>query len=294
MKKFITAICIVSIMTLGMTTFASADSNSAADAAAGANAQIGDVTVNMPTDTSRAVTAPTFNRQYVNPGITPLPQTNGFFTAPTPDSSFRSIKDFLNTMVEQGTYGFRMTDGALENLAKGGDVTPHIQVIRGPEDVPRVYGPDFKDDPKNPRWLWVGIEKPIIVNGELVGTEKIKGLTVTGMIDGEAGDGDTNSLQVLGKVGLKALADGDNYMVLTAEGAHRKVEASGWGVGLYLSGGDIASNGLTSSIVGGGTGYSQNETGPEDRPWVQGYVGCKPDPKLEAQIAEFNAEQEKK
>ena len=28
-----------------------------------------------------------------NPGMAPMPMTNGFFTAPTPDSSFRSIRE---------------------------------------------------------------------------------------------------------------------------------------------------------------------------------------------------------
>ena len=31
-----------------------------------------------------------------NPGMVPLPQTNGFFTAPTPDSSFRSIREIVD------------------------------------------------------------------------------------------------------------------------------------------------------------------------------------------------------
>jgi len=276
--------CIIIVMMLGGNTLANAEGNSA-DAGAEAtstfnyyNTEVSDRGLTAPPNTST-------NRQFVNPGITPLPQTNGFFTSPTPDSSFRSVKDFLNSFVGTDRYTFRLTEGALENLAKGGDVKPHLQALRS--DV--IYGADFKDDIDNPRWLWVGIEAPVFKDGKQIGSQKIKDLLVTGMIDGEAKDGDTNSLQVLGQLGLDVLASGCNYLILTAEGAHRKVEASGWGVGLYLSGGNMASDGMTSGIIGGGTGYSQNETGPEDRPWIQGYFGVKADPKLDAQIAEFNA-----
>jgi selenophosphate synthetase-related protein len=98
---------------------------------------------------------------------------------------------------------------------------------------------------------------------------------VTGYLDGEADDGDTNSLQVIGEIGLAVVKDGNNYMVLTSEGAHRKVEAEGWGIGFYTTGGIISDSGKASGIMGGGTGYAQNETGPEDRPWIQGYFGVK-------------------
>ena len=109
------------------------------------------------------------------------------------------------------------------------------------------------------------------------------------MIDGEADDGETNSLQVIGIAGLEAIKDGNNFMMLTAEGAHRKVEASGWGIGFYTTGGLISSNGQESGIMGGGTGYSSNETGPEDRPWIQGYVGCREMQFLIDQIKAFEA-----
>jgi hypothetical protein len=211
----------------------------------------------------------------MNPGITPLPMTNGFFTAPTPDSSFRSIKDILRIFGDGTT--LRMTEGALGELAKGGDIESHLQVIRGSDQVPRIYTKDFKGD----KWLTIGIEKPIIVDGKVMGTERLEGLTVTGFIDGEADDADTNSLQVMGKTGLKVLADGNNFMIITAEGAHRKVEASGWGIGTYAVYGGNWDNGKQSGGGGGGLGYASNETGPEDRPWIQGYVGCKEDPELQ-------------
>ena len=107
----------------------------------------------------------------------------------------------------------------------------------------------------------------------MIGTSKVHGLTVTGLIDAESDDAETNSIQVIAEAALKALKDGNNYMILTAEGAHRKVLASGWGIGFYTTGGQVSDGGQTAGIIGGGTGYSTNETGPEDRPWIQGYVG---------------------
>jgi len=212
------------------------------------------------------------NRQFVNPGVAPMPMTNGFFTAPTPDSSFRSIKDILRVFTDG--YEMRFSEGALESMAKGGDLNLNFQVIR--ETVVRVYN---KDNDPDVKWLHIGIEAPQFgeVDGKrvVVGTAKFDGLTVTSMIDAEADDAKTNSLQVIGAAGLAALKDGNNFMVLTAEGAHRKVEASGWGIGFYTTGGQVSDGGTTAGIIGGGTGYSKNQTGTEDRPWIQGYAGCK-------------------
>ena len=168
-----------------------------------------------------------------------------------------------------------MTEGALEQLAKGGDVDSHLQIVRGFDQVPRIYTRNFEGD----KWLTIAIEKPILgknKKGEtiVIGTERISDLEVTGYVDAEADDAETNSLQVIGELGLEALADGNNYLVITAEGAHRKVEAQGWGVGTYTVYGANWDNGKQSGGGGGGLGYAWNETGPEDRPWVQGYVGC--------------------
>ena len=271
MKKLFLSLIVVSCLAITVNAFA--DSSAVVDNVnAGAESAIIDNSVN--TDKSRV-----YNRQFVNPGVTPLPQTNGFFTAPTPDSSFRSIRDILRAFGDGKSLRLRMSEGALERLAKGGDVVSHLQIFRGDEQVPRIYTKDFDGD----KFLTIGIEDPIIEDGKVLGTKKIDGLTTTGLIDGAADDADTKSLQVIGKAGLKALKDGNNFMIITAEGAHRKVEASGWGIGFYTVGGQVSDGGQTSGIVGGGTGYAQNETGPEDRPWIQGYVGVKDDPMLKSE-----------
>jgi len=268
MKKLliIAVMCVSLIMVCG-NAFAVVEAN--AEDAAQANAEVNGVQAGASIDSHDTNTS--YNRTFPIQGNVPLPQTNGFFTNPTPDSSFRSIRDILSAFAEEDNFCIKMTEGALERLAKGGDVESHLQVLRGNDQVPRIYD----EDTDSVKWLFIAIEKPIIVDGKLKGTEKIDGLKVTAMADGEADDSDTNSLQVIGKIGLKALKDGNNYLVVTAEGAHRKVEASGWGIGFYTTGGLISDSGKQAGIVGGGTGYSKNQTGPEDRPWIQGYVGVK-------------------
>jgi hypothetical protein len=274
-KLFITVVMCVSLMISGN---AFANSASVDGVEVGASISTTDNSINN-----------VYNRQFPGIGNTPLPMTNGFFTAPTPDSSFRSIKDVLRAFEGEGTYLMRMTEGALERLAKGGSSATNLQIIRGAKQVPRIYDADFDDNSKNPRWLWLGIEAPVIENGKLLGLKRIDGLKVTGMIDSEADDGETNSLQVIGLAGLEAIEDGNNFMMLTAEGAHRKVEANGWGIGFYVSGGFVSDSGTQGVSPGGGTGYASNETGPEDRPWIQGYVGCKTMQFLKDQIAAFEA-----
>jgi hypothetical protein len=78
---------------------------------------------------------------------------------------------------------------------------------------------------------------------------------------------------VIGKVALKAMYAGFNHLEITAEGAHRGVFASGWGVGTYTVGGTMTDSGKTAGALGGGLGYASNQTSTEDKPWIQGNVG---------------------
>lgn len=237
---------------------------------AGADASVEDVEANAAITTTDNSVSNVYNRQFVNAGVTPIPGTNGFFTAPTPDSSFRTAKELIFYLTGDPTaLSVKITEGACESLAKGGDVEANIQMVR--EEVAKA-----KADENGDKWITISILSPVfeMKDGKKVMTGVRKeNLDVGGFADGEADDGDTNSFMVIGKVADKAIEAGFDHLQITAEGAHRKVEASGWGIGTYGVYGEVSDSGKTSGLVGGGLGYASNETGTEDRPWIQGNVG---------------------
>jgi len=246
------SICLVA----GITTNVMADSE----------ANVSDVSANISTTSTDNSTNKVYNRQFVNSGMTPIPGTNGFFTAPTPDSSFRMAKELIYYLTgDPEAISVNLTEGALENLAKGGDVDANLQIVRA--DVATAKAGD-----DGVKWLTISIIAPVVKDGKLVDVRK-ENLMVGAFADGEADDRETNSFMVIGKVGLKAVKAGFDHMQIVSEGAHRAVEASGWGVGTYTVGGAVSDSGKTSGLVGGGLGYAQNETSTEDRPWIQANVG---------------------
>jgi len=201
-------------------------------------------------------------RYLPNPGNVPIPGTNGFFVAPTPDSSFRSIAEIVR-MDNPEAKCLRVSEGTLLGWAKGADADINYQSVREVRVLARGNKADRKlldGTTEEARWLNICIEMP-------------EGFKTAAFVDGEADDGDTNMLGVLGKASGKAIRDGVSTLVITAEGAHRSVEASGWGVGLYMLGSDVSSGGSTAGVMGGGTGYASNETQTEDNPWFQGKAG---------------------
>jgi hypothetical protein len=254
MLKKIVYIMLVVGLVVGMSSTAMADSN----------AEVKDVAASISTTDNS--TNKVYNRQFVNSGMTPIPGTNGFFTAPTPDSSFRMAKELIYYLTgDPQAISVRLTEGALENLAKGADVDANLQVVRA--DVAMA-----KADDDGVKWLTVSIIAPIVKDNKVVGVRK-ENVNVGAFADGEADDRETNSFMVIGKIGLKALKAGFDHFQITSEGAHRAVEASGFGIGTYTVGGSISDSGKSSGLVGGGLGYAWNDTSTEDRPWVQGNVG---------------------
>lgn len=252
-KMFIAVVLCISLIMVGGNALAQSAVANVENVTSGASVQ--DVNAGASIDDHSTNTSNVYDRKFVNPGVVPFPQTNGFFTSPTPDSSFRSIKDLLDVFGDGTT--LRMTEGALRSLAKGGKVDTNFQVINDENRVKRAYDKDFTGD----RWLWITIQKPV------------NGFEATALVDAEADHSDTNSFHVLGRMGLKALRDGNNVLVITSEGAHRMVQAKGWGIGLYVAGGVTNTSGKESISPGGGTGYAQNTSGTEDMPWLHGHVG---------------------
>ena len=148
MKKMLIVISVLSCLFLVGNVFGQSVSGSKSDA--DANSQSG-----VLIDNSHQSSKVTNNDRKLVQGVPVMAGTNGFFTSPTPDSSFKSIKDILRAFGDGTT--LRITEGALENMAKGGDVESHLQIIRGSDAVPRIYTSDFKDT----KWLTIAIEKPI-------------------------------------------------------------------------------------------------------------------------------------
>ena len=258
LKKMLFIMLVIGLVA-GMTT-----NVFAADAEA--KAKVEDVSANISTVTTDNSSSKIYNRQFVNAGMTPIPGTNGFFTAPTPDSSFRMAKELIYYLTgDAQALSVRLTEGALENLAKGGDVDANLQIVRA--DVATA-----KADENDVKWLTISIIAPVVKDGKLIGVRK-EALNVGGFADGEADDRETNSFMVIGKVGLKALRAGFGHMQIVTEGAHRAVEAQGFGIGTYTVGGTVKDSGKDSALVGGGLGYAWNDTSTEDRPWIQANVG---------------------
>lgn len=252
MKKLFIVMMVICVTFFGVNAFADS-SASVSGVEAGANVDNSGVGSDNRIDNS-VNTSNIYNRQFVNPGNVPMGHTNGFFTAPTPDSSFRGMADIMAIFGDGKS--IQVNKGVLEDMAKGGKVMVHYQMFRDMKQVPRYYksGQDYD------KFLTITLIQP-------------KGIRVTALVDAEATNGKSNTLQVLGKLGLAALKDGCNYLVLTAEGAHRKVEASGWGIGGHGTYAGVNEAGKLSGLGGGGLGYSSNQTGSEDRPWIQGYSG---------------------
>ena len=196
-------------LVVGMTSTAMADPE----------ANVEDVTASITTTDNSS--SKVYNRQFVNSGMTPIPGTNGFFTAPTPDSSFRMVKELIFYLTQDSNaLSVRLTEGALENLAKGGDVDANLQIVRARYQT-------AKADEDGVKWLTISYIAPILKEDKkgvvkVVGVRK-EGITVGAFADGEADDGATNSFMVIGKVGLKALKAGFNHLQVTSEGAHRSV-----------------------------------------------------------------------
>src|SRR5210317_669701 len=101
-KLFILIVCVCSLAMVG-NVYASSSSDSDSEANAGASI-----------DSHDNITNKSYDRKFVNPGGIPIPMTNGFFTAPTPDSSFRSIIDIIKVFGDG--FEVQFSKGALENL----------------------------------------------------------------------------------------------------------------------------------------------------------------------------------
>ena len=221
-----------------------------AGAIAGADADAGASSVLIQDDHSRTKIDDT--PEFYSPGPMPGVSLPAYISdhKDSADPSLRSAKDLIR-------FGNVFSKAALENLAAGGDVKVNFPIVKN-----RITKPDnvLAD---GQQWLMIVIEPP--------GPEDK--FYMSAPVDARADDAETTSFQVIGKLGLKALANGDNVLLLTSEGFLRKMEAGGWSIGSY-GGGAVTSDGGTTGGSGGmGLGIGESTVGPEHRPWVKGYSG---------------------
>jgi hypothetical protein len=226
MKKLLIVTMIVGL--IGFFTLPAMADEADADAKAKATViQIDKSSVKSEADKSRAI-----------PGSVPVYGAPGFFTTPTPDGSFESLKQALQ-------FADMFSEQALIDMAAGGSVNAYVKDLS--PNVTATF-----EDPNN-KMIKIVLEAP-------------KGLKYEGPANGEALNGKTNMWQVMAAVALKALRQGSNVVYFAAEGAHRGVEASGWGIGFAHT---KASH---DNVSVGGTGYAAGKSGPQDKPWLQGFA----------------------
>jgi hypothetical protein len=232
MKKFL--ILTIALSLIAFTAPAMADVSAGADSESSANLSLDQS--DHSTNTYEATEA------RPNSGPVPIPGQPGWFTTPTPDGDFITMKNILE-------FGKVFSEGALENMADGGwtrvtyaMVNPEARVSARAENDRRIL---------------------IVIDPARI-KEIAAGGTHVAFVNGAAKNGKTNSVQLMAAMALKALKSGANVVVFKAEGAHRKVEAFGWGIG--FSHVKASENNMST----GGTGISGGSAGPEDRPWLQG------------------------
>jgi len=165
------------------------------------------------------------------------------------DASFRRVIELIR-------FGDVISESSLRNMARGGDVEYNFTPVN-----------DF-DKPANK--LADGQRHIKII------VEHYPGFRMSAPFMAEADDFNTNSYQVLARMALKALDNGDNVLFVEFEGYKDKVGASGWGIGTHTTGAVVDGTGSMSGVAGGGFGYSSNQTGAEMMPWIRGFSGSLP------------------
>lgn len=179
-------------------------------------------------------------RGFAIPSEPNFPMMPGYYGAAIPGSQFQSLKALL-------MYKNFYTKEEIYEMAKG------------PQRIKITTTKVIDIDGETPGGCTVLLQKP--GNAQLVGfmTVAVKGNAV--------------SVQALAEAMKKAMKMGGDLIHVTAEGANRKLEASGWGIGLNMTHATMNGGGEgTSNVSSGGTGISGGSAGYEDKPWLQLFV----------------------
>jgi len=94
--------------------------------------------------------------------------------------------------------------------------------------------------------------------------------TVVGFLTVKAVKDGTDSFMVMQKAILSAALMQGDAIVITSEGASMEPKSSGWGIGTFFSGGQVADHGNrgNATSAGGGTGYSKTSAKLVTLPWL--------------------------
>ena len=80
----------------------------------------------------------------------------------------------------------------------------------------------------------------------------------------------TTSFELMGKACLLAMElPTAKSLLITGQGCEKKVETSGWGIGVNHTTATISNSQNSGTVNSGGTGYSTGEAGNTGRPWLQ-------------------------
>jgi len=94
--------------------------------------------------------------------------------------------------------------------------------------------------------------------------------TVVGFLTVKAVEKGTDSFMVMQKAILSAALMHGDAIIITSEGASMEPESSGWGLGTFFSGGQVADHGNrgNATAAGGGTGFSKTSAKLVTLPWM--------------------------
>lgn len=80
----------------------------------------------------------------------------------------------------------------------------------------------------------------------------------------------TTSFELMGKACLLAMKlPTAKSVLIMSQGCEKKVETSGWGIGVNHTTATISDSQSSGTVNSGGTGYSSGEAGNTGRPWLQ-------------------------
>lgn len=159
-------------------------------------------------------------------------------------------------------YGHWFTEGALERMAKGGNVKIDYKTIYDGFGAPGLS--------ENTKWIYIYVsDAPYEPAKVAVPAGQLRRAQAKSFIVAWSGNEKTTSVEVLGKSGLKAIRDDCNVLHILAHGADIDAISKGWGIGFNSTHATVGKDDAKTS--GGGTGYSRNRGGARSLSWLQGF-----------------------